>query len=74
MSHYRTKLQNELVVERILDYLASGHTMKEVGSDFRIPHDTVTSLLSRYRRRYKFRTTFQMLAAYVQIKQCRKRK
>lgn len=63
--HRRTQNQNALLVEKILDYLASGHTIKEAAWDYRIPHNTLTCLFSRYRRRYGFKTVYQMVAVRV---------
>lgn len=65
----RTKGQNEILVSKVLEALSSGKTIKEVSWDFKIPLHTLTNLFSRYRKRYGFKTTFQMVAVYNIVKE-----
>lgn len=65
MHSNRTTAQNELLVMKILDKIAKGGLPKEIGHEYGIPYETITSLLKRYRKRHGFRTTYHMLAIYV---------
>lgn len=66
---YRTKGQNEILIMKILDELAKGGAIKNIASQLEVPLNTLTNLMSRYRRKHGFKSTYQMLAVYVTVKE-----
>lgn len=69
----RTPRQNQWIVLKALDMLAEGMTLREISWEYSIKWATFENLVKRYRVRWGFRTTCQMVAAHVLAKEQKKR-